>query len=726
MKHLPLCAALTLALSACAPSGGGDTPSSAAARPATISGTLRPFTPGINPSFSGPRTLSPLARRGAEALLARHAGRRVQHRALNEVAPGGPPGPQLFPTPAARQDYVAGHAIVQLRDPSQNIPALAEHPGLAPWQISPGAWASPTVLALQIERRDGQPMDHAQTLTAIEHLREHPALGYAHPNFYKHPYARPSDDYYPHQWHLEQLGMEGAWALTSGDRATVCAVIDDGVNPHPDYGNRLLDGYDLISDPAIAGDGDARDGRPQQVPGSYAGQSVWHGMHVAGTMAAASDNNRGVTGMDWQCRILPVRVLGVEQPDGGAGTTIDVIAGIYWAAGLDVPGVPHNPHRAAVINLSLGGGDLIEAEQEAIDAATATGAVIVVAAGNSDEDAGLTSMAGYNNVIAVGAVDYNGNRAPYSNYGSVIDVMAPGGNIEADANGDGNPDGILSTYLNQSGNEPTYEFLQGTSMAAPHVAGLVALMKALDPELTPAHVEEILKSTADPSAQCRAGCGAGLINPVGALRAVGADVSQQPPTLGASAARMNLAGRDTGRIAVRNTGGGTLSWTASLVDDDGSVELTGRTRGELGPGETDPLAVRVIRDGLADGTYETQLQLESGDRTITIPVLFRVGAATLPDVGSVLIGTFVYTDDEQLIVGGETETGLNHRYAYEFTSQPGAWFVLAIADADGDEVLSDGDLVGFWQHPDEVRSIDVNGSPIHGIDFPLLPVSPDL
>ncbi|WP_455212241.1 S8 family serine peptidase, partial [Kaarinaea lacus] len=236
--------------------------------------------------------------------------------------------------------------------------------------------------------------------------------------------------------------------------------------------------------------------------------SSWHGTHVAGTIGIGkTNNNSGVAGVNWQTKVMPVRVLGKC-----GGTMVDINDAIRWAAGIPVNGVPNNTHPAKVINLSLGGAipcSRSPATQAAIDDAVAQGATVVVAAGNDAQDAAGFVPAGCNNVVSVAASDRNGRLVTrYSNYGAAVDILAPGGDVAEDTDNDGNPDGVLSMV------EGGYAFYNGTSMAAPHVAGVAALMLAANPGLSPSQVESQLKTEAIPRdlSQCPKPCGSGLLN----------------------------------------------------------------------------------------------------------------------------------------------------------------------------------------------------------------------
>lgn len=351
---------------------------------------------------------------------------------------------------------------------------------------------------------------------------------YAEPDVLMRPLAAFNDTFYDLQWDLHEalagIRAPGAWDTSTGD-GSVVAVVDTGITAHSDLMPNILPGYDMISDPARARDGNGRDANPQDEGDWYddaecgftttsSALSSWHGTHVAGTVAAVANNGQGVSGVAPGAKILPVRALG-----SCGGYMSDISDGITWATGGAVPGLAANSNPADVVNLSVGGPGACSATmQGAISEGVGRGAAIVVAAGNENQSAGNSSPANCRNVITVAASDRQGNRAPYSNYGSVVDVAAPGGSMEVEVSG-----GIASTY-NTGSTVPadeTYAYSVGTSMAAPHVAGLAALMMSVNEGLTPQQVEEQLKNSARPlPGTCAEGCGAGLIDAAAAVKAV--------------------------------------------------------------------------------------------------------------------------------------------------------------------------------------------------------------
>ncbi|WLD58621.1 S8 family serine peptidase [Salinispirillum sp. LH 10-3-1] len=351
------------------------------------------------------------------------------------------------------------------------------------------------------------------------------------------PLMTPNDPQYQQQWHLYEpaggINAPAAWSITTGSNDVVVAVLDTGIRPHADLVDNLLPGYDFVSDVWMANDGDGRDSDASD-PGDWVRAGAcgnnrpardttnsWHGTHVAGTIAAAGNNGVGVTGVAWQAKIVPVRVLG-----RCGGYTSDIADGIRWAAGLPVAGVPNNPNPAQVINMSLGGtAQCGLAYQRAINDAVNAGATIVVAAGNENQNVANATPANCPNVISVASTNRQGARAFYSNYGDGIHIAAPGGEMSQSQVG-----GVLSTHNSgrTSIGSDSYAFQQGTSMAAPHVAGIAALMYAVQPNLTHDQVKDALQQTArtfpavSGSNRCTTSlCGPGIADAHGALEIIG-------------------------------------------------------------------------------------------------------------------------------------------------------------------------------------------------------------
>lgn len=365
----------------------------------------------------------------------------------------------------------------------------------------------------------------AELAGLLADFRADPSVEYAEEDRIMHALSTPNDPQFNQQWGLYEaaagINAPAAWDTTTGGGAVI-ASIDTGVRYHADLAANLIGGYDFISSTAN-NDGDGRDSDPSD-PGDYnaAGQcgagsaasnSSWHGTHVAGIAAAVGNNGVGISGVAYGAKVVPVRVLG-----RCGGTTSDIADAIIWASGGSVSGVPANPHPAKVLSLSLGGSGACDSTtQAAINSARSRNAVVVVAAGNSNANAANFNPASCSGIITVASVGRTGARAYYSNYGAVVDVAAPGGDQST-----GTANGILST-LNSGTTTPgadTYGYYQGTSQATPHVAGVAALLYALNPSLTSDQVISAITSTARAFPASCSQCGSGIVNAAAAVAQV--------------------------------------------------------------------------------------------------------------------------------------------------------------------------------------------------------------
>lgn len=338
-------------------------------------------------------------------------------------------------------------------------------------------------------------------------------------------------------------GWKRQWSLTNtaptqliGSPTITVAVLDTGITAHPDLGWRLtpsgdgqpggavLPGFDFIADPWSAADGDGWDADPSDrgdgvrlnerfvPPGCKSVVSSWHGTDVAGTIGAIGANGRGITGIAAGVRVLPVRILG-----RCGGNTADVAAGLLWAAGEKVAGVPLNPHPAHVINLSLSGSSerCPRALQTAIDVANSRGSSIVVAAGSAAANTRTQTPANCSGVIVIGAVDRENRRSPTSNFGTEVSLSAPGGNMAVRET-----EGIYTT-TNSGRYRPrraTYGYYQGSSAAAAHASGVIAMLLSRRPNMDPDAVYDFITSSTaiEPfqPGQCDVGdglCGVGIL-----------------------------------------------------------------------------------------------------------------------------------------------------------------------------------------------------------------------
>ncbi len=547
---------------------------------------------------------------------------------------------------------------------------------------------------------DEQLRSRWETLMAIKTLRRDPAIDYAEPNYRVRSHLTPDDEAFPFQWHYPLIDLPTAWDTVTGDPGVIVAVIDTGIlSGHPDLRDQLVPGYDFVRDAASAGDGNGIDPDPQD-PGNNRdpGSSAFHGSHVAGTVAAAGDNGIGVTGVAWDSRIMPLRALG----RGGAGSSYDVSQAIRFAAGLPNDSGTVPAEAAQVINMSLGGGGFSRPDQELLQAVRSRGIAVVAAAGN--EASTLPSYpAAYEGVISVGAVDSQGRLARYSNRGSSVDLVAPGGDNGVDLNGDGYPDGVLSTGATGSGGDPdyAYTFRNGTSMAAPHVAGVLALMKSANPGLTAEDIDVLLSRgdlTDDLGAPGRDDLyGHGLINARSAVQAAieaGDGSPASDPRLVASARTLNfgLSGNRL-QLALRNGGEGELllesveasrPWVSVAAEQVDGAGL-GRYR------------VEVDRRDLAEGIYSAEILLHSSANSLSVQVLVSVGqAGAAADVGLVYILLHDLDSDETYDQVVATSNGGQYHYRFDQVP-PGNYEIAAGSDADNDLFICDpGEACGAW------------------------------
>jgi serine protease len=307
----------------------------------------------------------------------------------------------------------------------------------------------------------------------------HPCVEYAELNYRVQLFLEPNDPYFGYQWNLYNpvhggIQMEAAWDIETGDPNVIIAVLDSGV-AYEDYGiyrqapdlaeTHFVPGYDFVNDDSHSNDDNG------------------HGTHVTGTLAQSTNNGLGVTGVAFGCSIMPVKVMDAA----GEGDYFTISQGIYFAA----------QHGAKVINLSLGSPTTAITLQNAVAYAYQSGVTIVCAAGNDYQNGNPPDYpAAYDQYcIAVGAVRYDNQRARYSSTGSYLDVVAPGGDTLVDQNRDGYPDGIVQQTFAVSPTDFAYYFFQGTSMAAPHVSGLAALL--ISHGVTgPDNVREAIQQTA--------------------------------------------------------------------------------------------------------------------------------------------------------------------------------------------------------------------------------------
>lgn len=512
-----------------------------------------------------------------------------------------------------------------------------------------------------------------------QQIKADPAVEYAEPDLILQPAFVPNDTYYSqYQWHYFEtaggINLPPAWDISTGVGVTV-AVIDTGYLPHADLVANILPGYDMISNATTARDGDGRDADPTDmgdwVSAGECGNGIpaqdtpssWHGTHVAGTIAAETNNNQGVAGVAFDAQILPVRALG-----RCGGYTSDIADAIIWAAGGSVSGVPANTTPAQVINLSLGGsGSCLFTFQDAVNTANNLGATVVVAAGNSNSNASNFTPANCNNVVAVAATDRNGSKASYSNFGSVVDVAAPGGQFLP---GDGSG-GVLSTLNNgqTTAGDDAYAFFQGTSMAAPHVSGVAALLYSQDPTITPQQVESTLSNTTRSFPGACSQCGTGIVDAHAALLG--------DPGAGGGGEATEL---ENGVIVSGLSGnvGDELRFTLDVPEDASNLSFV-----------------------LAGGFGDADLYVQFGSE---------------PTPSSFECGSYQVGNGETCVINN-VQAGTYHVLVHAYSAFSGAELLATFDEGGGNvETFSVSNLSGFWfswlyyfvEIPEGTESLEIN------------------
>ena len=543
--------------------------------------------------------------------------------ALAPAASAAEQAPTVRKIPAERQARV----IVKFKADSSAMRALSVAGGSA--QAAPQQ-AQTLSQRLGLALSDGHALTarsqvvKASGLSSAELAARLSALSdveYAVPDGRRRAFAAPNDPLYlgggsvspaVGQWYLRAssasvvsaINAETAWGVTTGSSSVVVAVLDTGIRAdHPDLVNKLLPGYDFVSDAATANDGNGRDNDPsdpgdwitsaEDASGDFAGcgaeDSSWHGTQTAGLVGASTNNGSGMASIGRDVKLLPVRVLGKCGGDDS-----DIIAAMRWAAGLTVSGVPVNANPARVLSLSLGGsGTCSQAYKDAMTELTAAGVVVVAAAGN--DGLAVNVPANCPGVVGVAGVRHTGSKVGFSSLGPEITIAAPAGNcvntsgaclypILTTTNTGSTTPGA-STYTD-SGNPSL-----GTSFSTPLVAGTLGLMFSADPALTPAQAISVLKSTARAfpttgggsgvaachaptstaqSAECyctTATCGAGLLDAGAAVTAVARVVARIDAGSASTTAGSSVAFDGSGSSAAAGHAITGYQWTLTAGSD---------------------------------------------------------------------------------------------------------------------------------------------------------------
>lgn len=522
-------------------------------------------------------------------------------------------------------------------------------------QISTGS------ISYHVESAQGLP---PEAMTAIELALEASSnVKFATPVYYRR--AMSNDTYYNSQWNLHKpiagISADSAWSSSTGNN-TVVAVIDTGRLIHADVGSWLA-GADLISSVASARDGNGRDtdptdmgdwrdvqgcttlrcGGPPTTPEQgleNVNSSTWHGLNMAGIISATANNSIGIAGVAFNAEILPIRALGRDFE----GADEDIIDAIAWATGTEVEGLPagYLPVKTPdVINLSLGWpGACSEDFQEVISAAVSKGIIVVAAAGNRTGDARAFSPGNCEGILTVAATDNAGKKAPYSNADpeevagtiGVVEIAAPGGDISVSESGGVRTTSNSGTEGARAGGD-SYALTQGTSGAAAHVSGVAALIREVNPFISPSAFTDLLKTTAKAFGGPCVGCGAGIVNAAAAVAA------GTPSTVLMEAAQFPVDESD-GSITIGVKRIGDSSGPASVTVETESNTATAGVDYSFTPvtlpwgvGETGVKAVTVAIN--SDSVYE-------GDESFRVKLSSPSGAI----LGTPAVSIVTIRDDE--------------------------------------------------------------------------------
>ncbi len=612
-------------------------------------------------------------------------------------------------------NFVPGQVIARFnRQP--RVSTMRGRASLTGMRIRGGGLRRANLLEMPADAGEALLQWKLRTLRKMKRLRLQQEVADAGLNYYVQATATPNDTFYNQQsWHYELINLPLAWDQNIIGDGVIVAVLDTGIRRnHPDLQGQLVNGWDFFADDSNPEDpGDGQNGAP----------SSFHGTHVAGTVAAASDNGRGVAGVAWNARIMPIRVLGP-----GGGTSFDVLQGMRFAAGLENDSGTLPARRADVINLSLAGGGFSSFDQAVYNEVAALGIIIVAAAGN-DATSQFAYPASYDSVVSVSAVNINRARASYSNFGSRIDVAAPGGDgFTNDVNGDGVVDLVLSTAADDSSGviRDTYALLQGTSMASPHVAGVAALMKAIHPALTHQEFETLLSLgliTDDLGSQGRDNTfGWGLINAnkavlVAQSLADGSDIADRP-TIATSASALNFGTFATSLpLTISNAGTGELVVESIVIEGDPpwlSVE----------PVQVDPITrvgsytVNVDRDQLEIGSFSATISVASNDSNDRVPsvdvIVQQLDPSLLTGGDAGLHYILLINADTGEVFQQDEVTATDGIYPFTFTEVPaGSYQIIGGSDSDNDFFICDaGEACGAW--------------PVLDSEFPIIEIIQDI
>jgi serine protease len=525
-----------------------------------------------------------------------------------------------------------------------------------------------------------------ETLIAIKMLSKDPQIKSAEPNIILQGAAVPNDPRYDEQWNYPLLELPAAWDITTGSSDVVVAVVDSGIlSQHPDLSGKLIAGYDFISDVSNALDGDGIDNNPEDLATSY------HGTHVAGIIAGSTNNAVGTSSISWQTSIMPLRVLGAS-----GGNLYDATQAIRYAAGMDNDSgeLPVNP--ADIINLSIGGtGYCPSSYRDLLSEVRQRDILVIAAAGNGGKGNSQFLPANCNDVIAVSAVDLNREITDYSNYGNSIDIAAPGGRDDIDSDSNGFVDAILSLSAESSGGglNYNYNYRFGTSMATPHVSGILSLMLAVNPNLSVDDIEQMLISGLLTDDLGISGAdtlyGYGLINARKAVTAASDSLSGSPVLssyLSSSISSVEFRPAQTqAEFETRTIGDDAI--TVNSIDysaDWLNIASLSQTT------DSESWRINVDRAGLSEGLYRETVSFNSSANTVNIDVILQVNAPNeVYQFGPLLVNLLNTATN---VSSQAAATFANNAYSFNFSSLAGGDYRIVIStDLNGNGQYDTGE-----------------------------------
>ncbi len=576
--------------------------------------------------------------------------------------------------------------------------------------------------------------DTIDTIGYAKHLERSGAFAYAEANRIDRPKTLvapypPNDRLYANQrWHYEMINMPAAMARLNGLSPLpavrpLVAVIDSGiVSDHPDLSAQIADQRSFIN----SGQSTASADDPSR-PGDPTG---FHGTHVAGTIAAVTFDGDGVAAVAPMAQLMPIRVF--AQGAQGA-TRFDIAQGILYASRLANSSGVLAARRADVINLSLGGETACPSiYSDAIGRARAAGVVVVAAAGN-EASAALNTPANCPGVISVGAVDARRGRSYFSNTSASLSVAAPGGDGRVSTTGTGLPDLVFSTLgdFNAAGTRvPSYGGNQGTSMATPHVVGVIALMRYANPAITVTQIDSLLaqgKLTDDIGVVGRdSSFGHGLINARKAVdEALASAGGAPPPVTGTVVAlpssidfgalrtsadlELRVSAASTEKVVGVSSSLPAVTVAAKTIDADtklGTYTVTvDRNRLPLGSSFATLLVTTTT------GSFDVQISVQKNP----------AGAATSADFGQVYV--LLVDPDTDRAVAQTSAHVVNGRYSWSFTGvELPRVQVVAGTDIDNDSLLCQrGEACGAYPQLGASLSVIDLSTNRTGLDFEIVP-----